>query len=38
MDNKAEVEMDLYVKDVHCAKGSGLFVAVEEGHPAFHRW
>lgn len=21
-----------------CAEGSGLFVAVEEGHPAFHRW
>ena len=38
MDNKAEVEIDLYVDDVHCAHGSGLFVAVEEGHPAFHRW
>ena len=38
MDNKAEVEIDLFVGDVHCAHGSGLFVAVEEGHPAFHRW
>ena len=36
--NKAEVEMNLYVEDVHCATGKGLFVAVEDGHPAFHRW
>jgi len=21
-----------------CATGSGLFVAVEDGHPAYHRW
>ena len=21
-----------------CAKGKGLFVAVSEGHPAYHRW
>ena len=38
MDNKVEVEMNLFVKDMHLANGSGLFVAVEEDHPAFHRW
>jgi hypothetical protein len=21
-----------------CASGKGLFVAVKEGHPAYHRW
>jgi hypothetical protein len=21
-----------------CATGDGLFVAVKEGHPAYHRW
>jgi len=21
-----------------CAVGEGLFVAVKEGHPAYHRW
>ena len=36
--NKADVVMDLYADDVHCAQGTGLFVAVDEGHPAYHRW
>ena len=36
--NKAEVEMNLYVGDLHCAIGKGLFIAVKEEHPAFHRW
>ena len=35
---KAEVEMDLFSEDNHCAKGKGLFVAVKKGHPAYHRW
>jgi len=30
--------MDLYADDLHCAQGAGLFVAVDEGHPAYHRW
>jgi acyl-CoA thioesterase FadM len=37
-ENKAEVEMDLFSEDNHCAKGKGLFVAVKKGHPAYHRW
>ena len=36
--NKADVVMDLYADDLHCAQGTGLFVAVDEGHPAYHRW
>ena len=36
--NKAEVEMNLYVGKLHCASGKGLFVAVKDDHPAFHRW
>ena len=37
-ENRAEVEMNLYSEDNHCATGKGLFVAIKEGHPAFHRW
>ncbi len=36
--NKAEVEVDLFSEDKHCAKGNGLFVVVKKGHPAYHRW
>lgn len=35
---RAEIEMVLEAAGVICAKGKGLFVAVEEGHPAYHRW
>ena len=35
--NKAEVVMNLYAGELHCASGVGLFVAVQDGHPAFHR-
>jgi len=36
--DKAEVEMNLYADKELCAKGHGLFIAVKEGHPAYHRW
>ena len=35
---KVFVELILEANGKVCATGSGLFVAVEEGHPAFHRW
>ena len=37
-DDRADVEMELHAEGKLCAKGKGLFVAVTEGHPAFHRW
>ncbi len=37
-DDRAEVEMEMYAEGKLCAKGKGLFVAVKEGHPAYHRW
>jgi len=36
--SRVEVEMTLEADGKVCASGSGLFVAVEEGHPAYHRW
>ena len=36
--NKVEVELLLEAEGKVCATGSGLFVAVKEGHPAYHRW
>ncbi len=36
--DRAEVKMILTVEDIVCATGRGLFVAVKEGHPAYHRW
>ena len=36
--NKVNVRMELKADDKICATGKGLFVAVKEGHPAFHRW
>lgn len=35
---KAWVSMSLEAEGEVCATGEGLFVAVKEGHPAFHRW
>ena len=35
---KAWVEMSLEAEGKRCAEGDGLFVAVTEGHPAYHRW
>ena len=38
LDDRVSISMKLYVGDKLCARGKGLFVAVSEGHPAFHRW
>ena len=37
-DDRAEVSLTLEAEGKVCATGSGLFVAVKEGHPAYHRW
>ena len=37
-EDRAKVKMTLSANDKICATGEGLFVAVKEGHPAFHRW
>lgn len=36
--DKVNVEMTLEADGKVCATGKGLFVAVQEGHPAYHRW
>lgn len=38
LDDRASVSLVLEAAGKVCATGSGLFVAVKEGHPAFHRW
>jgi acyl-coenzyme A thioesterase PaaI-like protein len=38
MDDRANVELTLEANGKICATGTGLFVAVKEGHPAYHRW
>ena len=37
-EDRARVKMALSAEEKVCATGEGLFVAVKEGHPAFHRW
>jgi acyl-CoA thioesterase FadM len=37
-DDRALVKMTLEANGKICATGEGLFVAVKEGHPAYHRW
>ena len=37
-NDRAEVIIELKAAGKTCATGRGLFVAVEEGHPAYHRW
>jgi acyl-coenzyme A thioesterase PaaI-like protein len=37
-EDRATVEAELIVDDKVCATCRGLFVAVKEGHPAYHRW
>ena len=37
-EDRAKVSMALSAEGKICATGEGLFVAVKEGHPAFHRW
>ncbi len=36
--DRATVMMELRADGEVCATGEGLFVAVKEGHPAYHRW
>lgn len=36
--NKVKVDLLLEAGGKVCASGNGLFVAVKEGHPAYHRW
>jgi len=36
--DKVNVEGELSADGVVCATCRGLFVSVQEGHPAFHRW
>ena len=38
MDDRANIKMTLTANGKVCATGKGLFVAVTEGHPAYHRW
>jgi len=37
-DTKATVEAELIANEKVCATCRGTFVAVKEGHPAYHRW
>ena len=37
-EDRAEVIIELKAEEKTCATGRGLFVAVKEGHPAYHRW
>lgn len=37
-EDRATVEAELIADDKVCATCRGLFVAVKEGHPAYHRW
>ena len=37
-EDRAEIELLLEANGKVCATGTGLFVAVKEGHPAYHRW
>ena len=37
-EDRAEVIIELKADGKTCAIGRGLFVAVKEGHPAYHRW
>jgi acyl-coenzyme A thioesterase PaaI-like protein len=37
-DKRAVIEAELIADDKVCATCRGVFVAVKEGHPAYHRW
>ena len=37
-EDRATIEGELFSGDVLCATCTGVFVAVKEGHPAYHRW
>jgi len=38
LTDRVKVRMELLAEGKVCARGEGLFVAVKEGHPAYHRW
>lgn len=38
LEDRVRVSLTLEAEGKVCATGSGLFVAVKEGHPAYHRW
>ena len=37
-EDRVNIRMELKAEEKICATGKGLFVAVKEGHPAYHRW
>ena len=37
-NDRATISMSLMADGKLCAIGTGIFVAVKEGHPAYHRW
>lgn len=37
-DDRAVIEAELVARDKVCATCRGTFVAVQPGHPAYHRW
>jgi hypothetical protein len=37
-DDRAVIEAELSANGVVTARCTGTFVAVKEGHPAYHRW
>ena len=37
-EDRAQMSMTLEADGKVCATGEGLFVAVKDGHPAYHRW
>ncbi len=38
LEDRVHVALTMEAAGKICATGSGLFVAVKEGHPAYHRW
>ena len=38
MEDRAKIKMELHADGELCARGSGFFVAVKKGHPAYKRW
>ena len=37
-EDRATIEAELTANNKECATCRGTFVAVKEGHPAYHRW
>jgi|TARA_B100001094_G_scaffold208769_1_gene202703 acyl-coenzyme A thioesterase PaaI-like protein len=37
-EDRVNIRMELKAGEKICVTGKGLFVAVKEGHPAYHRW